>query len=58
MRRNNNYNTINLHQTKGATSTTWYASNNTIVNRGNNKTNTRYNSTGTNVTTTVKRNKK
>lgn len=58
MKRTNNYNTINLHQIKGSTSTTWYLSNNTTVNKGNNWTNTKYNSTGTEVKTTVKRNKK
>ena len=58
MKRTNNYNTINLHQTKGSSSTTWYLSNNTTVNRGNGWTNTRYNSTKTDVTTIVKRNKK
>lgn len=58
MKRTNNYDTINLHQTKGSTSTTWYLSNNTTVNRGNCWTNTRYNSTKTEVKTIVKRNKK
>ena len=58
MKRTNNYSTINLHQTKGSTSTTWHVSNNTTVNRGNNRTNTKYNGTGTEVETIVKRCKK
>ena len=58
MKRNNNYDTINLHQTKGSTSTTWHLSNNTTVNRSKNCTKCKYNSTGTEVKTTDKRNKK
>lgn len=50
--------TINLHQMRGATSTTYNIRSDTTVNRGKNWTNTRYNSTGTDVKTTVKRNKK
>ena len=51
MKRTSNYNTINLHQMKESSSTTWHLSNNTTVNRGNGWTNTRYNSTGTDVKT-------
>ena len=49
---------INIQHQKGAHSTTYNFSNNTTVNRGKNWTNTTYNSTGTNVKTTTKRNKK